>query len=274
MSDPSGPFLTFPADPAEAGKGPRIVFLHIMKTAGSSVRTRLEELAAGAPVWRVDTLGLPTNVPPESLAQFRIIMGHMRLRDAHHVPPPRRIFTVLREPRERLLSLYHFLARHRPEVTQGEVFERARLARAMPVEDFLADQRPLIRRELQNMMTRVLAGGHVPVGPNAYRHPDDPESRTISAAQLLHLALGNILALDFVAFVDRLEEDRPRLMAALGLPDPGPFPRENTRETVNDMLEERPDPIMTPAVERLLNRLTDLDRALYRLARLHWAPGR
>ncbi|QYU68171.1 hypothetical protein J4558_25605 [Leptolyngbya sp. 15MV] len=81
--------------------------------------------------------------------------------------------------------------------------------------------------------------------------------------------LKNLFALDYIAFVERLEEDRPKLMKVLGLPDPGPFGRENTAETENDILEPRPPPIVTPAAERLLRRLTDLDRQLYRLARQH-----
>jgi hypothetical protein len=263
-----------PAPTARSGdEAPRVVFLHIMKTAGSSIRTRLDEVCADVPIWRFDERGPPSAVPAAELAPYRVVMGHMTLADALHVPPPRRIFTVLRDPRDRLVSLYHFLARHRPEIAQGDEFERARLARATSLEEFLADPRPLVRDELQNMMTRVLAGGHVPVGPNTYRHPDGPAATTISGAQLLHLALGNLLALDFVTFVDRLEQDRPRLMEVLGLPDPGPFPRENTRDSVNDILEPRPVPEVTPAAEKLLNRLTDLDRMLYRLARLHAAPG-
>jgi hypothetical protein len=76
--------------------------------------------------------------------------------------------------------------------------------------------------------------------------------------------------MDYVAFVDRLEEDRPKLMQALGLPDLGPLTHENTRRDVNDMLEPAKSVEITPEVDRELNRLTELDRILYRLARQHW----
>jgi hypothetical protein len=92
----------------------------------------------------------------------------------------------------------------------------------------------------------------------------------ISGAELLRRALNNLFSLDFVTFVDRLEEDRPKLMEVLGLPDLGPFTRDNSKDLVSAMLEPRPPPVVTPAAERQLRRLTDLDRMLYQLARQHW----
>ena len=83
-------------------------------------------------------------------------------------------------------------------------------------------------------------------------------------------AIARLAAFDYVAFVDRLEEDRPRLMQVLGLPDPGPLTRENTRELVDSMLEPAREVEVTPEAERELARLTELDRIVYRLARQHY----
>jgi hypothetical protein len=93
---------------------------------------------------------------------------------------------------------------------------------------------------------------------------------SLSSAELLHRALTNLLSFDYVAFVDRLEADRPCLMRALGLPDTGPFTRENTRDEVNAMLGPSRDIEVDSEARRELDRLTDLDRALYRLARQHY----
>ena len=258
-----------PAEPDADGR-PRIVFLHIMKTAGSSIRRRLEELAGEEPIWRREKEGLPGSVPAAELAPYRVVMGHFTIADARHVPQPRRIFTVLRDPRARLVSLYHHLARHRAEVVARPGFRMARIARESSLEHFLHQTDPAAQAELANVMTRTLAGDFVPVGRNRYRHPWQSKAEAISGPELLSRALANLFALDFVTSVDRLERDRPRLMAALGLPDPGPLPRENTRELVSDLLEARAPPEVTEAAERALHRLTDLDRVLYRLARQHF----
>ncbi len=250
-----------PDAPEEVGP-PRIVFLHIMKTAGSSIRRRLEELAGNAPIWRCEVEGRPGDAPREALARYRVVMGHFTMADARHVPGPRRIFTVLRDPRERLISQYHFLRRHRAEVAARPDMLGARIARDCTLEQFLAHPDPQIRDRLDNVTTRTLAGDYFPCGRRRYRRPWDADAQAITGPELLSRALANLFSLDFYTFTDRLEQDRPRLMAALGLPDTGPLPQENTRDLVSDILEPRPAPEVTPAAERLLHRLTDLDRPL------------
>jgi hypothetical protein len=261
-----------PAPPPErvAADKPRIVFLHIMKTAGTAIRERLEELAAGEPIFRRDVDGRPGDLPAADLARYRVVMGHFSIADARHVPQPRRIFTVLRDPRERLLSFYHFLHRHRAEVIDQRGMERARVARDSTLEQFLANPEPMVRHSVQNVMACTLAGDYRGIAPNRYAQPWQSDREAISGPQLLAKALANLFTLDFVTCTEKLEEDRPRLMKVLGLPDPGPLARANTRDLVSDMLEPRPPPEITPTADKLLNRLTDVDRQLYRLARQHY----
>lgn len=256
--------------PNAFGGKPRIVFLHLMKTAGTSMRERLEEIAGKEPVWRVDVEGRPSHAKPADLARYRVVMGHMTFTDTRQIPSPRRVFTVLREPRERVVSLFHFLHRHREEVAAKLPTRRAQIAREVTLEEFLAKRDPLLRDSVQNVMTRILAGDYQVAGPDSYRRAGDPTKKIISGPQLLTLALTNLFSMDYVAFTDRLEEDRPKLMAALEVPDLGPFPRSNTKDSVNDTVEPRPEPEITPVAERLLARLTDLDRLLYRIARMHY----
>ena len=261
-----------PAPPPETvSEGqPRIVFLHIMKTAGTSIRNSLEEIAGDEPIWRRDVDGLPGEKSQQELLRYRVVMGHFGIHDARHVPQPRKIFTVLREPKERLVSFYYHLHRHRADVVEQRGMERAKIARGCTLEQFLAHPDKALGRTLQNNMTCILAGDYRPVGANRYHQPWQPVSEAISGAELLRRALTNLFSLDFVTFVDRLEKDRPKLMKVLGVPDLGPLPRENSKELVSDMLEPRPAPVITPEAERHLKRLTDLDRVLYQLARQHY----
>jgi hypothetical protein len=192
------------------------------------------------------------------------------MHDARHVPGPKRIFTVLRDPKDRIVSFYHHLHRHRAEVVEERGMERARIARGCTLEEFLTHPDPGVRRSLYNHMTCTLAGDYRLIGKDRFNQPWETPAESISGAELLRRALTNLFSLDFVTFVDRLEEDRPKLMKALGLPDPGPWPRENTRDLVSKMLEPKPHPVVTPEADRVLNRLTELDRTLYRLARIHY----
>jgi hypothetical protein len=257
------------AAPETAGDTPpRIVFLHIMKTAGTSLRTRLEELLPGEPFWRFEEKGRPGDATVADLAPHRCFMGHFNFADAWHVPGPKRIFTVLREPRARVLSLYHFLARHRAEVITEKQLRAAAIAREHSLLDFLRHPDAEVRASLQNHMTCVLAGDYRPIGANLYTTPWGGRRGAIGGTALLRIALENLRRIDFVTSVERLEHDRPRLMAALGLPDTGPIARENTRELVNAVVEPRPETEVTPEAQAELMRLTELDRMLVRLANI------
>ncbi|WP_137181616.1 sulfotransferase family 2 domain-containing protein [Roseomonas sp. AR75] len=248
---------------------PRIVFLHIMKTAGNSLRRRLESLVPPGTV-RPEPLGRPALFPVEHFAAYRLIAGHFSAVDAAHVPGPKRVFTVLREPRERLISLYVYWSRHREEVIAERRLEQQAIARRSTLLEFLRSKAPELRANLHNAMTTILAGDYVYAGGGRYAHRHFPDKPQLTRAELLHRALTNLLSFDYVAFVDRLEEDRPKLMKALGLPDTGPLTRENTREQVDAMLEPAREIAVTPEEERELSRLTELDRMLYRLARQHY----
>jgi len=247
---------------------PRIVFLHIMKTAGTSLRTRLEELLPGERFWRREEQGRPGDFPAEQLSPYRCFMGHFNFADAWNVPEPRRIFTVLREPRARVISLYHFLARHRPEVIEARKLQTAEIARCSSLLEFLRHPDPEIRASLQNHITCTIAGDFRPIGPNLYTTPWEGRRGAIGGTALLRLALENLRKIDCVISAERLEYDRPRLMAAIGLPDPGPFSRENTRDSINDILEPRPDSEVSQEAQTELYRLTELDRMLVRLANI------
>lgn len=257
---------------AAAGEGqpPRIVFVHIMKTAGNALRRRLEQLVPPGTVYREQT-GRPGQQPVESFEKLRLIAGHMTADDAAHVPGPKKVFTVLREPKDRLVSLYVFWNRHRDGVIEERDLHQQRIARSSTFLEFLRSRDAHLHGSLQNAMTANLAGDwRARANGTGYRHRYLRGMRPLSPAELLQRAMTNLLAMDYVAFVDRLEEDRPKLMKALGLPDLGPLTRENTRSDVNDMLEPAREVEITPEVNRELNRLTELDRTLYRLARQHW----
>lgn len=88
-----------------------IIFLHIPKTAGQAVHRGLVRLVGGAdqtsPV-RTHTQAAATpqaQMPPG----YRLYSGHLDWTSFDHLPAPRFVFTVLRDPRERIASFYFYL---------------------------------------------------------------------------------------------------------------------------------------------------------------------
>ncbi|NND68054.1 MAG: sulfotransferase family 2 domain-containing protein [Halioglobus sp.] len=118
------------ADPqAPAEEQQRYFFIHIQKTAGSSLRQHLlanftrEQIYPSPPGkgenWSESYLSgaLLTSLPRWALEPYLLFHGHMPFTATRRLPfdrPPKR-FTILREPVERTLSVIGQKKRHRPE---------------------------------------------------------------------------------------------------------------------------------------------------------------
>lgn len=88
-----------------------IVFLHIPKTAGQTVHNGLARTVRAhrvSPI-RVHTQALnPVNQYP---AGYSLYSGHLDWTALTHLPAARFVFTVLRDPAERIASFYFYLQR-------------------------------------------------------------------------------------------------------------------------------------------------------------------
>jgi hypothetical protein len=114
----------------------RIVFIHIPKCGGTTVRQILSSHFA------------PDLVCPErfnrlhdwtmgDLAPFRFFCGHFDYESCRAIPGANtKLVTMLRDPKDRLMSLYFFLKAHRHEVAWAENLELALLARQLAPEAF------------------------------------------------------------------------------------------------------------------------------------------
>ncbi|MEM9169597.1 MAG: sulfotransferase family 2 domain-containing protein [Pseudomonadota bacterium] len=99
----------------------RIAFMHIPKTAGTSIRVALQE-AFGPDNCYVLGLNEPWREfrkNAKSHADTPVLAGHFMINDIRSVPGPRKTFTVLRDPVDRVLSWYGYL-RRREEIALHE----------------------------------------------------------------------------------------------------------------------------------------------------------
>jgi Sulfotransferase family len=95
-------------------RAPVLIFLHLPKTAGSTVVRLLErEYGSDAVLSLYDsTFGDEfSELAADRAARTRAIAGHFYFGVHEHVPGPCRYFTFLREPIERIVSHYHFVRR-------------------------------------------------------------------------------------------------------------------------------------------------------------------
>ena len=135
----------------------RLLFLHIPKTAGSSLHQAFEAVLPENSLCPVRQNLLLTR-PIIELGRYRAYFGHYDMRLPDLLPGRPYLLTMLREPGERLVSLYRYLRSHTAERAKVEALELARIARNSDFADFLHKARQIAPASVDNTYVRTLAG--------------------------------------------------------------------------------------------------------------------
>jgi Galactose-3-O-sulfotransferase len=138
--------------------GPTLIFLHIGKTAGTSLRQVLrrnyrpaEALRVGTPERpREETLDQFATLPEHTRESARLLFGHMVYGLHTAVPRDSTYITMVRKPKSLVLSQYRFVLRR----TGHRLHERV-VSENMGIEEYI---RSGISLEMDNSQTRAIAG--------------------------------------------------------------------------------------------------------------------
>jgi hypothetical protein len=185
--------------------------MRIPKTSSSSVRTGLHAMLAPATLldgfdlslfgaYRdFDTLDdeLRSAIfdPPTSpLPSAELVCGHFAFSTLMHAYPHARRFTLLREPRSRLLSHWLYWRQHSDSelAPWGSWGDRVRLSRR-PLADFLSN--PSLACQTDNLALRMLLWPHALIPDAGFIDPTHDK-------RLLREAAARLYAFDFVDFID------------------------------------------------------------------------
>ena len=229
------------------------LFLHIQKTAGSSIVHLARQFYGASLTSHGDCWGLP----PEQFRDVGFVSGHIGYDYARHLMKKRLSFTFLRDPAERILSMYYFCRTRDP--AEFAIYRKAHeLDLPQFLEAGLTD--PFMRMRIWNNQVWQLAHG--------YTHLDRRTVDDFSEAELLSMAKEHLLEFSHIGFTDTFDTDAAVIMAALGFPKMQQMPKLNTSP-------DRPDiTSLSPLIRSLLDELTVLDRELYDYARTRWPIAR
>jgi Sulfotransferase family. len=218
------------------------LFLHIQKTAGSALlemvcRHYRNNLTRHGDCW---------GHAPNEFREIPFVSGHFGYAYAKCLMPGRYTFTFLREPVERIISMYYFCRGRNPD--QFSIYRRAH---ELDFKDFLEAglTDPLVKMHIWNNQVWQLAYGYY--GPR-----DDKKVDDFSAARLLELAKEHLEEFSHVGLTETTERDGAKILSALNISSVSGIPRVN--------ITERPHAadISTSALA-LLDELTFLDKQLY-----------
>lgn len=240
------------------------MFVHVPKTAGTSLNVLLAVAFGKRLSPPQSTLAL-TPHEVSGLDRYEMITGHLSGSDIAQYFPQRRLFTVLREPLSRCLSLYGFLRRHvtHPLIPLNELtgandfVEATSIARQVEPQDFFGFEHPAVSQAVRNRMAWQI-GDHA-----------RPECRTVASDhEALEQALRNLERFCFVTVLERLDRDLPALFATIGVQSPRKLPRSNATDA-----PLRPGDVGSETL-RAIQRITESDRRLYDAVRHRAEAGK
>ena len=186
---------------------PRVAFLHIPKCGGTSVNYHFKSNFGGARSGMSVQLDSMTgsDSDPAELERARnafYVAGHFGWSAMARVSEGAVRFTIVRDPFDRLKSLFQFVRGGRR--LKHPTFARVAAAAAdMDFAEFCLTDQPEVRALVDNAMARTLASNYFPF------EAADP-------AKTVRAAAANLDSLDFVVDIKNLSTALPRLAEATG----------------------------------------------------------
>lgn len=238
-----------------------LYFLHIPKTAGTSMRSILAEKYGDrlCPAQMWDDF---FRAPELRSTQYDAYSGHFGIDLPKFLGIRMRVFTMLRDPVARTVS--HYL-----QVRRGVMHPLHDLVSKQTLRDFVFD--PATVPMILNLQARYLASTCLALDDlsgifTPYWHARytlsvawENASCYMDASTLKEASMTALHSLDFIGLTEHFDDDLRHLRQVFGLPDVC-LPRSNV-----SLREEAMQPI-EPDVEERIRHLTSVDAALYAAA--------
>lgn len=246
---------------------PRICFVHIPRSAGTSIRWYLEQIFSKEETLEFreeDKIRLARDRKNRSLIrQYRLYSGHYDFRTFRALLPRNtRYLTMLRDPVQRIISLYYFWRSYRPDFAQAHIVypDGPRLARELSLPDFLRCKETIVINSIFNLQARQLGGFF-------YK----PLSG-IDTGSLISDAEKNLIGMDFFGITEDFNSSIKLLHSIFGWPVPEKEIMVNTFEKLDSMphafIKVERDQKINEETQALLYSLTEADRRMYDIAKV------
>jgi GSCFA family/Sulfotransferase family len=218
-----------------------VCFVHIGKVGGHSISIELLNRFDIADTYN----GSPEqfdDVSPTELANKRLIIGHYAYRHTLKLPENRFLFSMVRDPIDRVVSNYWYL-RTFPGAPTDTSRDMVRLAKQHDLDSFIKLENLQVRQVVENHQCNFFA--------------DDWRSVERSSEHLLDLAISHLEEFDFIGLHESYDESMQLLSGLLGWL---PWPSDNR---LNVTPERNRVSELSPNTLEHLKKVNSLDIRLY-----------
>jgi len=224
---------------------PKGLFLHIQKTAGSSI----VQIARQHYGTNMSSHGDHVGKIPADMMALDFVSGHFGYDFAKPLLNDRYSFTFLREPKQRILSMYYYLRGEK-----DNLFPIGKLAKKLSLQEFLklGFTDSMVMQRLWNNQAWQLAYG--------WENSTKKQVQDFAPDELLAMASVNLESFSHVGFTDNFETSRDIILQELGIPIP-------EEKVVANVSQNSSKPDLSDEVLELLDALTEVDRKLYAIAK-------
>ena len=252
----------FSYEPIPPNHGPllaedRLVFVHIEKTAGSTVHHVLSQNFHEDEIcpYRFGNLGY---LGTDYLARFRFFALHAHLRVLRTIPQPTKFLTFVREPVARLLSHYNFWRSVSDQVVDAEGLDHIRFLKQLKLKELLAPSPLAVMPEFWNLTAHRFAGDLL-LAPSGRPWRGEGE--------LLDTALANLANFATLGLTEFPELSFQCVADDLAIPNRYQGARINVTAENSRHEPDRYDPVGPSDLDaetlESIDRATTLDRAIY-----------
>jgi hypothetical protein len=234
------------------------IFLHIQKTAGTTIVTIARSAYGNENVASHGDFLKGANLHPNygefwidkkvinNFHSIPFLSGHFGYSFSKQYMQNRYSFTILRDPAERILSLYYYCKNQDPDL-----YRLYKICQQKTLDEFLKMGliNPEIKSYMWNNQVWQLACG--------FGNMDNRGLSSFTADELIELAVNHLKDFSYIGFVETFEKDRNNILNALGIAAPA-------EKIVLNANPDRPVFDDLPQLTKdLLMQLTELDRILY-----------
>lgn len=235
----------------------KLVFMHLPKTAGTTIHNILVDYFHQDDICP-ERFNKLDRYAQEQMDGWKYYSGHFNFSSVEKIPGTKKLITVLREPRSRVVSLYNYWKSHRDSHVAKHNLIGPPIAKNLSLEEFVESELPELSNNIDNVYTRVFSGY---TGGERIKNMPREEQRN-----LLDKALENLSSFDFVGCLENPESSIEALLEHLNYPVPDLIPMDNSiaAKRLPPHLESIAKASLSDVSAQAIGNVTFLDEEIYK----------